>query len=53
MSCELPLELKSLPVLKVLHRNANRIQEFGGRKNELLRRVTPEHIPSNENLGST
>ena len=51
MSCELPLELKSLPVLKVLHRNANRIQEFGGRKNELLRRVTPEHIPSTENPG--
>lgn len=51
MSCELPTDLKPLPVLKVLHRNANRIQEFGGRKSELLHSITPEHIPGNKNPG--
>jgi hypothetical protein len=33
MAKELPLNQQPLPVLKVLYRNANRIQEFGGRKN--------------------
>ncbi len=51
MSMELPSELKALPVLKVLHRNATRIQEFGGRKSEVLHAVMPENIPSNENPG--
>ena len=32
MSQQLPSEQQPLPVLKVLFRNANRIQEFGGRK---------------------
>lgn len=49
MARELPSELQALPVLKVLHRNASRIQEFGGRQNEVLHDVAPEPIPSSEN----
>jgi hypothetical protein len=48
MSKELPTKLQALPVLKVLHRNATRIQEFGGRKSEVLHKVAPESIPSSE-----
>ena len=36
MSRELPEEQAALPVLKVLYRNSNRIQDFGSRKNEVL-----------------
>jgi hypothetical protein len=36
MAREMPKEQEALPVLKVLYRNANRIQEYGGRKNEVL-----------------
>ncbi len=39
MSSELPTELQPLPVLKVLYRNTNRIQERGGRKEEVLHLV--------------
>ncbi len=45
MARELPAELQPLPVLKVLYRNANRIQEFGGRNNEILRAIEPESMP--------
>ncbi|NUM56072.1 MAG: hypothetical protein HUU46_20725 [Candidatus Hydrogenedentes bacterium] len=45
MSQQLPLELQPLPVLKVLYRNADRIQEFGGRANETLRSIVAEPIP--------
>src|SRR6185369_10595079 len=41
MAQELPAELQPLPVLKVLYRNTNRIQERGGRKEEALRSVKP------------
>lgn len=41
MSRELPEKLAPLPVLKVLYRNTNRIQERGGRAQEVLRRVEP------------
>jgi hypothetical protein len=41
MSRELPSERQALPVLKVLYRNANRIQEKGGRKDEVLHAVEP------------
>src|SRR5713226_8428963 len=34
MARELPKERQALPVLKVLYRNANRMQETGGRQNE-------------------
>ena len=46
MAQELPTALQPLPVLKVLYRNANRIQEFGGRKSEILHPVTADPIPS-------
>ncbi len=39
MSRELPAELQPLPVFKVLYRNTNRIQERGGRKEEVLHAV--------------
>ena len=41
MARELPEPLRPLPVLKVLYRNTHRIQEFGGRKNEVLQPVEP------------
>src|SRR6266850_842096 len=41
MARELPDELQPLPVFKVLYRNTNRIQEKGGRKEEVLRPVKP------------
>ena len=36
MAQELPTEAAPLPVLKVLYRNAHRVQEFGGRDAEVL-----------------
>ena len=51
MALELPAAQQPLPVLKVLYRNANRIQEFGGRKNEVLHPVTPAPIPAGRNHG--
>lgn len=39
MSRELPADRAALPVLKVLYRNASRLQETGGRSNEVLRQV--------------
>lgn len=41
MAQELPESRQALPVLKVLYRNTNRIQEFGGREKEVLRPVEP------------
>src|SRR5688572_5583304 len=41
MSQELPKERQALPVFKVLYRNTNRIQERGGRKEEVLHPVKP------------
>jgi len=46
MAKELPLNQQPLPVLKVLYRNASRIQEFGGRKSEVLHPVEAEAIAS-------
>jgi hypothetical protein len=45
MAQQLPSELRPLPVLKVLYRNTNRIQEFGGRKSEVLHPVEAQTIP--------
>jgi hypothetical protein len=42
MSGEMPEGRKALPVFKVLYRNTNRLQERGGRKNEVLRHVEPK-----------
>jgi hypothetical protein len=41
MARELPREQQPLPVLKVLYRNASRIQETGGPSNEVLKPVKP------------
>ena len=41
MARELPTESQPLPVFKVLYRNTNRIQERGGRKEEVLHLVKP------------
>jgi hypothetical protein len=45
MALELPEKLQPLPVFKVLYRNTNRIQERGGRKEEVLRRIQPCSLP--------
>jgi hypothetical protein len=45
MAQELPEALQPLPVFKVLYRNTNRIQEKGGRKEEVLHAVTPVPLP--------
>jgi hypothetical protein len=41
MVAELPAAQGPLPILKVLYRNNMRIQEVGGRKAEVLRRIQP------------
>src|SRR5258706_9748276 len=45
MSRELPEALAPLPVMKVLYRNTNRIQEHGGRASEVLHAVAPGDLP--------
>jgi hypothetical protein len=50
MTHGLPTEQKPLPVFKVLYRNANRIQESGGRTKEVLRPVQPITDPRPENM---
>ena len=47
MAQELPGDLQPLPVFKVLYRNTNRIQERGGRKEEVLHPVRPAVLPEN------
>jgi hypothetical protein len=44
MSRELPADLAPLPVMKVLYRNTNRIQEHGGRKDEVLHAVSGAEV---------
>jgi hypothetical protein len=39
MAAELPTERKPLPILKVLYRNTERIQQFGGSSSEVLKRI--------------
>ena len=51
MSQELPTPLQPLPVLKVLYRNANRIQEFGGRTSEVLHEIHADPIPADVSPG--
>jgi len=51
MARELPTERQPLPVLKVLYRNANRIQEFGGRRHEVLHPVAATALPEGHNGG--
>lgn len=45
MAMELPEDRRPLPVLKVLYRNTHRIQEYGGRKAEVLHAVRPIEPP--------
>jgi len=47
MAQELPENRRALPVLKVLFRNATRIQEQGGTAREVLRPVEPAETPRN------
>jgi len=47
MSRQLPDQLAPLPVMKVLYRNTARIQERGGRANEVLHPVNPPAAPEN------
>lgn len=48
MSQELPEARRALPVLKVLYRNANRIQEQGGPRNEILHPVQGTPVPAGQ-----
>jgi hypothetical protein len=48
MARELPEEKRPLPLFKVLYRNSSRIQEQGGRKNEVLHAVKPAESGSAE-----
>ncbi len=54
MAKELPEARQALPVLKVLYRNTQRIQEQGGRKNEVLKTLHPpqrgSQSPTSEQL---
>jgi hypothetical protein len=51
MSRELPEKNQPLPVFKVLHRNSKRIQEFGGRKKEVLHPVEARAVPEGKHAG--
>ena len=51
MARQLPTELQPLPVLKVLYRNANRMQDLGGRKNEVLHTVAADTSAADGNVG--
>jgi hypothetical protein len=51
MADELPAQLRPLPVFKVLYRNTNRIQEKGGRKEEVLGAVKPAALPEGDAAG--
>jgi hypothetical protein len=51
MALELPDALQPLPVFKVLYRNTNRIQERGGRKEEVLHPVKPAMLSDNRACG--
>ena len=53
MAQELPTPMQPLPVLKVLYRNTNRIQEHGGRKEEVLREVQPTPLPTGQEGAET
>ena len=48
---ELPEDRRALPVLKVLYRNTNRIQEHGGRASEVLHTVKPGVLSAGTEIG--
>jgi len=45
MAAELPEPQRALPVMKVLYRNTNHIQQMGGLKHETLHPVVAAHLP--------
>ena len=51
MSDELPSERKALPVLKVLYRNTERIQDGGFTKTKTLKKVRPVDLPAGAEEG--
>jgi hypothetical protein len=51
MSKEMTEARRPLPVLKVLYRSCNRIQEKGGRKNEVLHPIAPADITKDKVTG--
>jgi hypothetical protein len=51
MADELPSERKALPVLKVLYRNTQRIQDGGFRDTRRLKNVQPLEIPTGTEVG--
>src|SRR6266403_2611286 len=53
MARELPDALQPLPVFKVLYRNTNRIQEKGGRKEEVLHPIKPASLAAGRSCGET
>ena len=51
MSRELPEAQKALPVLKVLYRNTNHIQQLGGHAHEALHAVAPAELSAGQCAG--
>lgn len=51
MASELPDDRRALPVLKVLYRNTNRIQEHGGPASEVLHTVKPVALSAGQDSG--
>jgi hypothetical protein len=51
MAGELPAERKALPVLKVIYRNATRIQERGANVGEILHAIAPVPLPAGRAAG--
>jgi hypothetical protein len=51
MARELPVERRALPVIKVLYRNTNRIQEHGGRASEVLHTVKAGELSAGHDSG--
>jgi hypothetical protein len=51
MACALPAERAALPVIKVLYRNTNRIQEHGGCASEVLHSVKPGVLSAGQDAG--
>jgi hypothetical protein len=51
MARELPEDRRALPVLKVLYRNTNRIQQHGGRASEVLHTVKPGELSAGHDSG--
>jgi hypothetical protein len=51
MARELPADRRALPVIKVLYRNTNRIQEHGGRASEVLHPVKPGAVSAGHDPG--